>query len=69
MAILGRIASINCDIDLNLGIFGHLPDEYALGNFQIGFVFVQDHASVSWPKLCAIVGKRYHLLKLLLGRC
>ena len=67
MAILGRLASINCDFDLNLGLFRHLPDEYIFGNFQVRHVLVQDHASVIWPKLIAIVGKLYHLLKLFLG--
>ena len=67
MAILGWLTCINCDFDLNLGLFGHLADENTLGNFQIGRDFVQDHACVIWPSLSTIVGKLDYLLKLLLG--
>ena len=40
VSIPGWHASINYDLDLNLGLFGHLSDEYGLGNFQIWLVFV-----------------------------
>ena len=59
---------VNCDCDLDLGRYWHCSDKDALCHLQIGLVFVQNHASVIWPRDLAIVRELDHLLKLFLIR-